>query len=162
MRTVISDTCDRTQILYILSEHAAEYREQGEGVALLSVIILSPDGYATVQALMRCLKKQSLRKELELVFVVPVGTVESLDAVDARDFATVKKIEVEDMKRSAHARAAGIRAGHKSCSCFNRRSQLAGAGMANLWFARIRATGPLSARLFRMATRAAVSAGPTF
>jgi len=110
MRTVISDTCDRTQILYILSEHAAEYREQGDGLALLSVIILSPDGYATVQALMRCLKKQSLRKELELVFVVPVGTVESLDAVDARDFATVKKIEVEDMKRSAHARAAGIRA----------------------------------------------------
>lgn len=77
---------------------------------MISVIIISPDGYETIQPLLRRLKAQTIRQQLELVFVAPAGTMGSTDEIAADGFAAVKKIEIRDMKRSSHARAAGIRA----------------------------------------------------
>ena len=37
----------------------------------LSLIVISPDAYATVRRTVRCLKQQTIRDRLELVFVAP-------------------------------------------------------------------------------------------
>ncbi|MBN1568180.1 MAG: glycosyltransferase family 2 protein [Acidobacteria bacterium] len=75
----------------------------------MSVIIVSPDGYPTIRRLLQCLQLQTIRRELELVFVVPSGTAKSLDDVPSSDFAAVKTIEIPGMDLTSHARAAGIR-----------------------------------------------------
>ncbi len=78
-------------------------------MALMSVIIISPDGYATVRHLLTCLSVQSICSELELVVVVPSGTPESADVEMPGNFAAVRKLEIPDMNSTAHARAAGVR-----------------------------------------------------
>lgn len=74
----------------------------------MSVIIVSPDGYATVRRLLQCLHAQTIRHELELVFVVPAGTMDTLEDLPSLDYAAVKKIEIPKMDLTARARAAGI------------------------------------------------------
>lgn len=79
-------------------------------MALMSVIIISPDGYATVRRLLCCLHAQTIRRELELIFVVPSGTPDSTDELPLNDFAAVQRLEIRDMNSTSRARAAGIRA----------------------------------------------------
>jgi glycosyltransferase involved in cell wall biosynthesis len=75
----------------------------------MSVIVVTPDRYATVERCIRHLRAQTVRDQLELVIVAP-----SLAALDARpahlsDFRWVHLIEVGPITSVAQARAAGIR-----------------------------------------------------
>jgi len=48
-----------------------QFRLTNRREPLLSLIVISPDSYATVQRTVRALKQQTIRDRLELVFVSP-------------------------------------------------------------------------------------------
>lgn len=79
-------------------------------MALMSVIIISPDGYPTVRRLLQCLRAQTIRCELELVFVVTAGMADTLRNFAAPEFAAVQILEIPKIYLTARARAVGIHA----------------------------------------------------
>jgi hypothetical protein len=78
-------------------------------VALMSIIVITPDNYRTVHRLMDCLLTQTIRHELELVLVIPTGASDFPDQLLIDSFAAVKKVEISGMDSTAQARAEGIR-----------------------------------------------------
>jgi hypothetical protein len=79
-------------------------------VALMSIIVISPDGYGTIRRLMDCLLAQTIRHELELILVFPEGASDCPNKFLLDNFAAVKKVEISGVGSTAQARAAGIRA----------------------------------------------------
>ena len=62
-------------------------------MSLLSAIIISPDGCSTVRRLTRCLAAQTVRHEMELVFVLPPEFLPQLESLvrKASNFILVKE-----------------------------------------------------------------------
>jgi hypothetical protein len=77
-------------------------------MAQLSVIIISPDGCATVRRLVDCLSAQTVRHELELVFVLPPRFLYEVKYLQLEGFAAVQIVASEATDSTARARAAGI------------------------------------------------------
>jgi hypothetical protein len=75
----------------------------------LSVIIISPDGCATLRRLLDCLVAQTVRSQLELVFVLPSKFIHEVEALALEGFAAVQSIANDDVDSPARARAAGVR-----------------------------------------------------
>lgn len=72
-------------------------------------IVLATDSYATIRPVIRCLSKQTVKQELEVVLVAPHAPSVRSSLAEDDTFANVTVVEdpVEDL---AVARAAGVRA----------------------------------------------------
>jgi hypothetical protein len=77
---------------------------------LMSVIVITPDCYATVRKTLRHLRAQKICGRLEIVLVAPSASAVGLDAPTMRDFLSYKIIEVGAVNSTARARAAGVHA----------------------------------------------------
>jgi len=76
----------------------------------MSVIVLTPDNYATIRRLMAHLCAQTACERLEIVLVAPhIGRLHADEAELAR-FAAVQLAEAAVLRSTAEARAAGVRA----------------------------------------------------
>jgi hypothetical protein len=84
----------------------------------LSVIIISPDGCATVRRLTRYLAAQTVRNDLELVFVLPAKNLPEVESLALQGFAAIQAVEFEDVNSPARARATGIRAARSPVIAF--------------------------------------------
>ncbi len=79
-------------------------------MAEMSIIVLTPDSYATVERLMGRLRAQTARDRLEIVFVAPQTSRLQADEAELATFAAVQPVEANVMRSTAEARAAGVRA----------------------------------------------------
>ena len=75
---------------------------------LMSVVVITPDCYATVRKTLRHLRAQKICGRLEIVLAAPSASALDLDAAAMRDFLSYKIIEVGAVESSARARAAGV------------------------------------------------------
>lgn len=75
----------------------------------LSVVLLTPDTYATIHRTVQHLRAQTVKDRLELVIVAPRGADLELGEVRG-DFAAVQVVEGDPLRSTAEARAAGVRA----------------------------------------------------
>jgi hypothetical protein len=75
----------------------------------LSVIVAVPDNFETVRLLIRYLARQTIREQLEIVFVVPSKTEFKIERAELKHFFQHKVIETGPFKSLNHARVAGIR-----------------------------------------------------
>ena len=84
---------------------------QARGIEpLLSVIVITPDSYATVRRTVGYLKQQTIRDRMELVFVAPASDTFKPDPEDVGCFASYQTVEHGPVFSSSAARAAGTRA----------------------------------------------------
>jgi hypothetical protein len=104
----------------------------------LSVILITPDRYATLRPLVRSLMGQTCREKIELVFVSPAG--DSLDVVEADldGFLSVEFVRIDTRGSSAKARAAGILAAAAPVVAFTEDHCFPGAHWAESLIARHR------------------------
>lgn len=78
--------------------------------AELSVIILTPDCFATISKTVRHLAAQNVAAQIELVIVAPAAAHLALDESCLRIFHSCSVVETGPMASTARARAAGVRA----------------------------------------------------
>jgi hypothetical protein len=83
--------------------------EGASSVALMSIIVITPDSYGTVHRLMDCLLAQTIRQELELILVIPAGASDFPGKLLIDNFAAIKKVEISSMGSTAQVRVEGIR-----------------------------------------------------
>ena len=55
----------------------------------MSVIVITPDHYATIRRLMGCLAAQTIREQLEIIIVSPAEVRLELDQKAVKSFAVV-------------------------------------------------------------------------
>lgn len=75
----------------------------------MSVVIITPDTYATISKTIRHLRTQNVSGRLELVIVAPKAGGLGLDERALQSFHGYKIVEVGHMSSTARARAAGVR-----------------------------------------------------
>ena len=75
-------------------------------MAELSVIVISPDGFCSVDKLLGCLSKQSVRGVLELVCVFPEGADDRPADGLSDPFEALRVVKVPNMESTSVARAA--------------------------------------------------------
>jgi hypothetical protein len=85
-----------------------------EGTPEMSVVVVTPDTYATVRKTVRHLRAQNVSGRLELVIVAPRADRLGLDESALRCFHSYRVVEVGHMRSTARARAAGVRAASAS------------------------------------------------
>ncbi len=73
-------------------------------------VILPTDVYETIRGVVRRLRQQTVRDQLEIVIVAPVGAPLGLDESELQGFAGVRIVRVEALQPIGAARAAGVRA----------------------------------------------------
>ncbi|MCC7175717.1 MAG: glycosyltransferase [Bryobacterales bacterium] len=78
-------------------------------MASISAILISPDGYETLRRLVNHLHAQTIRREIELVFVFPACVEAEPSDPLLQDFAAVRVVRIPDLESTARARAAGVR-----------------------------------------------------
>src|SRR5208282_5853333 len=77
----------------------------------MSVVVITPDRYNTVSTVLRHLKAQSIKRQLELVIVAPATDAIPLDAPELQGFHNVQVVPFAAIVSSpAAARVAGVRA----------------------------------------------------
>ncbi|MGH8597776.1 MAG: glycosyltransferase [Gammaproteobacteria bacterium] len=74
----------------------------------MSVIVITPDNFATIAKTIRRLNGQNVRQQLEIVIAAPATNTLQLQEAELRDFHSFKVIEVGPMTSTARARAAGV------------------------------------------------------
>jgi hypothetical protein len=84
----------------------------------LSVIVITPDRYATIRGTIRNLQRQTARDRLEIVVVAPRAAGLGVDPADFTCFFGLQVVSVGAITSSAAARAAGIRAAHAPVVAF--------------------------------------------
>jgi hypothetical protein len=77
---------------------------------VMSVIVITPDRYATVRKTIRHLRAQNVCGSLEVVLVAPSLSGLALDESALRAFLQYRLVEVGTMSSTARARAAGVQA----------------------------------------------------
>jgi hypothetical protein len=81
------------------------------GLPAMSVVVITPDGYDTISAVLRHVNAQSVKEELEIVIVAPTVDAIPLDAPAMQGFRCVRVVPFGAVAAStAAARAAGVRA----------------------------------------------------
>jgi hypothetical protein len=76
----------------------------------ISVIVVT-DRYSTIRRVLRSLRSQTARSDMEVVIVMPAGLRGDDDVVSLDDdFAALRIVEIPTVHPMPHARAAGIRA----------------------------------------------------
>ena len=82
-----------------------------QGAPTMSVVVITPDGYDTISALLRHVHAQSVREQLEIVIVAPAPDALHLDVAALHGFHGVRVVTFGAVASStAAARAAGVRA----------------------------------------------------
>ncbi|MFN2531103.1 MAG: glycosyltransferase [Pyrinomonadaceae bacterium] len=76
----------------------------------MSVVVVTPDRYATIQKTIKHLRAQKVCGSLEIVVVAPSLGEVNADENALRDFGNYKIIEIGPVSSTARARAAGVRA----------------------------------------------------
>ena len=77
----------------------------------MSVVVITPDRYDTVGTVLRHLKAQSIKRQLEVVIVAPTTDAIPLDAQELQGFHDVQVVPFASILSStAAARVAGVRA----------------------------------------------------
>ena len=99
-------------------------------MSLLSIIIISPDGCATVRRLTDALAAQTVRNELELVYVLPSKLLHEVEILDLEGFAAIQAVTNDEMDSTARARAAGVRAARSPVIAFTEDHSLPDPGWA--------------------------------
>lgn len=77
---------------------------------VMSVVVITPDSYATVRKTIRHLRAQNICGALEVVLVAPSLSELELDESALRAFIQYRLVEVGTMSSTARARAAGVHA----------------------------------------------------
>lgn len=75
----------------------------------MSVIVLSPDRYSTVERTLNHLREQTIREKLEILMVVPSIEFFACDGKIHSEFGAFRMIEIGMMGSEAEARAVGVR-----------------------------------------------------
>ncbi len=75
----------------------------------MSVIVVTPDCFATIRAVLKHLRDQTVRDQLEIVMVAPSIEKLAADPEMWRDFSCVRVVEVGQSASISAARAAGVR-----------------------------------------------------
>ncbi len=104
-----------------MSEHApaASSTETGKSVqASLSVVVITPDQLETVRPTIQALRRQTARRELEIVIVAPSREQLRLSETDLEGFAAHRVVEIGELRSTSVARAAGVRAALASVIAF--------------------------------------------
>lgn len=76
---------------------------------LMSVVVVTPDCYATVRKTIKHVRAQQISDRLELIIVAPSAEGLDFDASEVRKFLRHKIVEVGAVSSTARARAAGVR-----------------------------------------------------
>jgi hypothetical protein len=76
----------------------------------MSVVVVTPDNYQTVRKTMRHLRAQKIRDRIEIVLVAPSADELGADEKELSEFQGFSVVAVGDMRSTARARAAGVRA----------------------------------------------------
>jgi hypothetical protein len=75
----------------------------------MSVVVITPDYYATIRKTIKHLRAQKVCGSLEVLIVAPSAAKLELDASEMRDFLHHKIVEVGPVSSTARARALGVR-----------------------------------------------------
>lgn len=75
----------------------------------MSVVVITPDCYATIRRTIKHLRAQNVCASLEILIVAPSSEKLDLDASEMRSFLRYKVVEVGHMSSTARARAEGAR-----------------------------------------------------
>lgn len=86
-----------------------------------SVIVLTPDNYATIRQTIRRLRGQAISDRLEIAIVAPTSESLGLDESERKDFGRVSIVEFGTMTSTAKARDS---AGERTDRCLRRGSFL--------------------------------------
>ena len=76
----------------------------------MSVVLVTPDTYHTIQNTVEHLRVQTVAEQLELVVVAPSGVTFNFDAIDTAPFHQIRLIKMDEITSTGRAIAAGIRA----------------------------------------------------
>lgn len=76
----------------------------------MSVIVITPDNFATIRKTIARLKAQNVRDRLEIIIAAPSESALQLNEAELDGFYGFRVIEVGAMTSTARARAAGVRA----------------------------------------------------
>ncbi|MCC2642048.1 MAG: hypothetical protein K0S45_2461 [Nitrospira sp.] len=76
---------------------------------LLSVILVTPDTYATIRTTIRHLLRQGIRDRIELVLVAPSLNALDINTDEVRPFWQYQVVEAGDIQSIGHANCAGVR-----------------------------------------------------
>jgi hypothetical protein len=88
----------------VAMEHLAGQRKPA-----MSVIIVTPDSYATIRNLVDSMRAQTVRDALELVIVAPNAAVLKDETANLDCFCSWRIVELSNMRSVPGAKAAGIR-----------------------------------------------------
>ena len=87
---------------------ATEVRSTGTPPPAMSVIVAT-ERFETVRALLRCLRAQTVRDQLEVIIAAPSEAILAADPAELEGFSRVEIVEVGPFKAMAAPRAAGVR-----------------------------------------------------
>ena len=76
---------------------------------LLSVILVTPDSYATIRTTIRHLLRQRIRDRIELVIVAPSLQALQLNSEEMSQFGRYQVVEAGNIQSIGHANCAGVR-----------------------------------------------------
>lgn len=76
----------------------------------MSVVVVTPDTYATVRKSIQHLRAQQNPNQLEIILVAPSAAHVAIDETELKDFNRFSIVEVGDMSSTARARVAGVHA----------------------------------------------------
>ncbi|MGD2146591.1 MAG: glycosyltransferase [Anaerolineae bacterium] len=93
-----------------------EHAVAGEGQAAnreehppaLSVVVITPDRYETIRRTLKHLGEQSVSDQLELLIVAPAGSALRDEVAHLSGFEEVRVVEVDEIRTTALANAAGV------------------------------------------------------
>ncbi|HJU91219.1 MAG TPA: glycosyltransferase [Gemmatimonadaceae bacterium] len=96
----------------------------------LSVIIITPDSFETVRQLVRCLTRQSVRGQIELIIMAPSEARVDVDEVLVAPLAGARVIPVPSVHPTGPVRAAGVRASRAPVVVFAEEHSFPASGWA--------------------------------
>lgn len=96
----------------------------------MSVVIITPDRFATISKTLRHLEAQSVAAQLEIVIVAPSARDLALDESALRPFHSYSVLETGPIFSTAKARAAGVRAASAPIVAFAEDHSYPGPGWA--------------------------------
>ena len=115
--------------------------------ALLSAVVITPDNYGTVAAIMRCLHAQPNRGEIEILLCAVDRASAGPERPEWRDFAAVRIIETGPVRVIAEVKAAAVRSASAPVVAFTEEHSFPEPGWAHALIERHRepyaAVGPM-------------------